>query len=70
MFKKKTWERGFIANSGTDKNSSAKMYPFEFRSSWQNLWYSDTISCCVTELYNQIEWEPREIRSEEYGKKE
>lgn len=43
-----TWERGFIANSGTDKNSSAEMNPFAFRSSWQNLSYKDTISCWET----------------------
>lgn len=43
-----TWESGFIANSGTDKNSSVDMNPLEFLSSWQNLLYRDTISCWVT----------------------
>lgn len=46
--KKSTWESGFNANSGTDKNSSDEMNPFAFLSNWQNLLYRDTISCWVT----------------------
>lgn len=49
MFRYDTWDRGFIANSGTDRNSSDEMNPFAFLSSWQNLLYRDTISCCETE---------------------
>lgn len=49
-----TWDRGFMANSGTDKNSSSEINPFAFRSNWQNLWYNDTISCWETEFVTHI----------------
>lgn len=50
-----TWESGFMANSGTDKNSSAEINPLALRSSWQNLWYNDTISCWETEFETQFQ---------------
>lgn len=52
--KSRTWERGLTANSGMDKNSSAEMKPPPLRSSWQNLLYSDTISCWESMHKNQI----------------
>jgi hypothetical protein len=42
------WERGLTANSGMERNSSEGMKPQLLRSSWQNRWYRETISCCVT----------------------
>jgi hypothetical protein len=43
-----TWDSGFTENSGTDKNSSAEIKPFPFRSNWQNRSYKEMISLWET----------------------